>query len=69
MYRNNRRRSAETGGSTIMVLKHKSNQQKHWSTEQGGVQPKAICLNQPDVQLVTDQIDFRPNKAWTNSVA
>jgi hypothetical protein len=50
----------------LWLLKPKSNQQKHGSTKQGGVQPKAICLNQPDVQLVTDQIDFKPNKAWTD---
>jgi hypothetical protein len=29
------------------------------------VQLKAFRLNQPDVQLVIDQIDSRPNKAWT----
>jgi hypothetical protein len=53
----------------MWLLKRKSNQQKHLSTGQSGVQPRALYLNQPDVQPVTNQIDSRPNKAWTDGIA
>jgi hypothetical protein len=33
-----------------------------------GVQPRVLCSNRLDFQLVTDQIDSRPNKIWTDVI-
>jgi hypothetical protein len=36
--------------------------------QSGDVQLRTICLGWTDVQSVIDQINFRPNKAWTDSI-
>jgi hypothetical protein len=58
MYRDKRRISAEVGRSTIVVTEAQVKSTKALKHRAGA-----------DVQPITDQIDFRPNKAWADSVA